>query len=70
VHGSADDVVPLRQSERYAAAATAAGDRVEVRVVPGDHMAVIDPVGEPWRVVREWLTAPPPEQRGGLPWAP
>ncbi len=70
VHGSEDDVVPLRQTERYAAAATAAGDRVEVRVVPGDHMAAIDPAGEPWRVVREWLTAPPPEQRGGLPWAP
>lgn len=70
VHGSADDVVPVRQSDRYAAAARAAGDRVEVRVVPGDHMALIDPAGDPWRLVREWLAAPPPEQRGGIPWAP
>ena len=67
VHGSGDDVVPLRQSERYADAARAAGDRVEVQVVPGDHMALIDPVGQPWRLVREWLSAPPPERRGGIP---
>jgi acetyl esterase/lipase len=59
VHGSGDDVVPVGQSERYAAAARAAGDPVEVRVVPGDHMALIDPGGAPWRVVREWLSAPP-----------
>jgi pimeloyl-ACP methyl ester carboxylesterase len=47
---------PARQSERYAAAARAAGDRVEVAVVPGDHMAVIDVAGDPWRHCLEWLT--------------
>ena len=70
VHGSEDDVVPVRQSQRWAAAARAAGDRVEVQVVRGDHMSLIDPAGRPWQLVREWLTAPPPEQRQGLPWAP
>jgi acetyl esterase/lipase len=60
VHGSADDVVPVRQSERYAAAARAAGDAVEVRVVPGDHMALIDPVDMPWRLVRDWLVPAAP----------
>ena len=55
VLGAGDVVVPLEQSERYAAAARAAGDPVEVRVVPGDHMVLIDPAGESWRVVRDWL---------------
>jgi fermentation-respiration switch protein FrsA (DUF1100 family) len=56
VHGAADTTVPPEQSERYAAAARAAGDRVEVAVVPGDHMAVIDVAGDPWRHCLEWLT--------------
>src|SRR3954470_19276950 len=56
VHGSGDDVVPPVHSERYAAAARAAGDRVNVQMVAGDHMAVIDPDGEPWRIAEEWLT--------------
>lgn len=55
VHGAGDDVVPPEQSERYAAAAQAAGDRVEVRLVDGDHMVLIDPSGPAWAVVREWL---------------
>jgi pimeloyl-ACP methyl ester carboxylesterase len=49
VHGSADVVVPVQQSRRYAAAAV--GDSVEVRVVPGDHMTVIDPASEAWATV-------------------
>jgi fermentation-respiration switch protein FrsA (DUF1100 family) len=57
VHGDADDVVPPEQSERYAAAARAAGDQVDVRIVPGDHMLLIDPAGEPWRLVRDWVRA-------------
>jgi fermentation-respiration switch protein FrsA (DUF1100 family) len=55
VHGAADTVVPPDQSERYASAAAAAGDAVELRIVPGDHMVLIDPSGEPWRLVRNWL---------------
>jgi acetyl esterase/lipase len=56
VHGAADSVVPVEQSERYAAAAAAAGDRVELRVVPGDHMVVIDPSSDAWATVRAWLS--------------
>jgi acetyl esterase/lipase len=57
VHGEADSTVPLDQSERYAVAATAAGDGVEVVAVPGDHMAVIDLAGEGWRRALDWMTA-------------
>ena len=65
VHGAADDVVPVEQSERYAAAAAAAGDRVELRVVPGDHMAMIDPASLAWATARDWLT----HGRAGPPYA-
>jgi acetyl esterase/lipase len=57
VHGAADTTVPLDQSERYAAAAGAVGDRVEVSVVPGDHMVVLDLGGEAWRRTVDWLAA-------------
>lgn len=56
VHGSADVVVPVQQSRRYATAAAAVGDRVEVRVLPGDHMTVIDPQSEAWAAVRDWMS--------------
>ncbi len=65
VHGATDDVVPVEQSERYAAAAAAAGDRVELRVVPGDHMAMIDPASLAWATARRWLT----HGRSGAPYA-
>jgi acetyl esterase/lipase len=55
VHGAADDVVPVEQSERYATAAARAGDDVELRVVPGDHMVVIDPSSDAWATVRAWM---------------
>ena len=45
VHGASDTTVVPEQSERYAAAATAAGDRVEIRMVPGDHMVLDRPGG-------------------------
>jgi len=56
VHGEHDDTVPLVQSHRYATAARAAGDEVEVAVVPVDHMAVIDPASVAWSRVRAWLS--------------
>jgi fermentation-respiration switch protein FrsA (DUF1100 family) len=56
VHGAGDTTVPVDQSERWAAAATAAGDRVRLDVVPGDHMVLIEPAGAPWRLVRDWVT--------------
>jgi acetyl esterase/lipase len=57
VHGTADTTVPLEQSERYAAAARTAGDTVTVAALPGDHMVLIDPSGDPWRRTRDWLSA-------------
>ena len=57
VHGTEDTAVPPEQSDRYAAAATAAGDTVEVVRLPGDHMVVIDLAGEAWRRVVDWLSA-------------
>jgi acetyl esterase/lipase len=51
VHGTADVNVPIRQSERFVAAA---GDAAELVTLPGaDHFAVIDPAAEGWRVCRE-----------------
>jgi acetyl esterase/lipase len=51
VHGDADDRVPIRQSERFVAAAGAAAELV---ALPGvEHFAVIDPATDAWRVCRE-----------------
>lgn len=56
VHGDADDAVPVRQSRDFAAAAAAAGDRVELVDLPGvDHMSLIDPAGAAWASVRTRL---------------
>lgn len=53
VHGSADDVVPLNQSESYVAAATRAGDDSRLEVQPGaDHRAPIDPGSPVWATCR------------------
>jgi dipeptidyl aminopeptidase/acylaminoacyl peptidase len=56
VHGDRDDRVPVSQSIGHAAAATAAGDDVELVVLPGvGHFEVIDPAHEPsWAPVVEW----------------
>lgn len=56
VTGDADTTVPPSQSERYAAAARAAGGDVELLVVPGeDHLAHLDPASACWAATREWL---------------
>jgi acetyl esterase/lipase len=55
VHADGDTVVPLEQSQRYESAASAAGDPVVLTTGPGDHMAVIDPDGELWRVAVRFL---------------
>jgi acetyl esterase/lipase len=52
VHGDADARVPVVQSRAYAAAAAAAGDRVElVELVGVDHMTVIDATAPAWAEV-------------------
>ena len=51
VHGTADVNVPIRQSERFVAAA---GEEAELVTLPGaDHFAVIDPAAEAWQFCRE-----------------
>ena len=55
VHGDADPIVPLSQSEAYVAAATAAGATAELVTVPGDHFAVIDPDAPAWARTLEIL---------------
>jgi acetyl esterase/lipase len=56
VHGVGDSIVFLEQSERFAAAARAKGDTVEVHAVPGaGHFDVIAPWSGAWAKVREAL---------------
>lgn len=56
VHGEQDDLVPTSQSRGYHAAATAAGDPVDLAILPGvGHFEHLDPTGEAWRVVTDWL---------------
>jgi dipeptidyl aminopeptidase/acylaminoacyl peptidase len=56
VHGDRDENVPVELSVSFAHAARAAGDEVELVVRPGaDHFEVIDPRGESWRIVMDWL---------------
>ena len=56
VHGLADELVPVELSRAHAAAATEAGDEVELVVLPGvGHFEHLDPRSEAWAVVRRWL---------------
>ncbi|GAA3617934.1 alpha/beta hydrolase family protein [Microlunatus ginsengisoli] len=49
VHGDADDTVPVAQSERFVAAARAAGDPARSMIIPGgDHFGVITPGDPGW----------------------
>ena len=53
VHGTKDKVVPIDQSDRYAAAATAAGDPVDEQRLKGvDHFAPIDHRMRAWATCR------------------
>jgi len=55
VHASGDGNVPISQSERFVAAAQAAGDDAELSTVDGDHFVVIDPTDPSWALVLDWL---------------
>ncbi|HSZ41369.1 MAG TPA: alpha/beta hydrolase [Trebonia sp.] len=50
LHSRSDDEVPFRYSERYVAAAVAAGGDARLHETHGDHYTHIDPVGEDWTV--------------------
>ena len=55
-HGARDDIVPPVISERYAVAARAAGDDVDLVVDPeADHYAHLDPAHPLWAAVTAWL---------------
>jgi len=50
-HGTTDDIVPLRQSQRYV---LAAGRAAELVVVPGaGHFELIDPADPAWALCRD-----------------
>jgi acetyl esterase/lipase len=58
VHGSEDQIVSVRHSRSYAAAARSAGgtvELVEIAGVEGAHRKHIDPSGAAWAVVVDWL---------------
>lgn len=58
LHGTADDAVPIELSRRYARAAKAAGDTVELIELPGaGHMEFLDPRSEAHAILRRWLLA-------------
>jgi acetyl esterase/lipase len=55
-HGGRDEIVPPLMTERFAAAARAAGDRVDVVIEPGeDHFGHLEPGNPLWRAVTAWL---------------
>jgi acetyl esterase/lipase len=61
VHGAEDATVPVKRSRRYAEAARAAGDHVElVEPVPGEHRVHIDPRSASWHTTAEFLIRPWP----------
>jgi acetyl esterase/lipase len=58
VHGTADEHVPESQSRDYAAAAAAAGGRVQAELLPGcGHFEVIDPLSAAWPAVLDAFRA-------------
>lgn len=56
VHGRQDDVVPIEQSQRFVAAATAAGDRSELQTFDGDHFDLIKPGSRAWELCIDAVT--------------
>ena len=55
-HGGRDDIVPPVMSERFAVAARAAGDDVELVVEPGEeHFGHLAPGNALWDAVTRWL---------------
>jgi acetyl esterase/lipase len=56
VHGAADDTVPASMSSAYAERARAAGDAVDLAILPGvGHYEHLEPGSSAWAAVRAWL---------------
>lgn len=57
LHGTADEAVPIELSRRYARAAAAAGDAVELVELPGTgHMEFLDPRSDAHAILARWLS--------------
>jgi acetyl esterase/lipase len=57
LHGTADEAVPIDMSRRYARAADAAGDTVQLVELSGaGHMDFLDPSSEAHGALSRWLT--------------
>lgn len=56
-HGREDDRVPVSQAQRFAAAAAAAGDRIELVVSDGGHFEFLEASDPMWRAVAERIVA-------------
>jgi surfactin synthase thioesterase subunit len=54
-HAEQDADVPRELSERYVAAAQAAGGEAELIMVPGDHFDLINPASEAFARIRQVL---------------
>lgn len=57
LHGDSDADVPLSSSIEFVQAAAACGSPAELRLVPGDHFALITPVTPAWAAVVQAVTA-------------
>lgn len=57
IHGRADTIVPMSQSESYVDVSTAAGGDAELLKVEGDHFVLIDPDSPAWARTLELLAA-------------
>ena len=55
IHGSADDIVPISQSQTYVQAATAAGDDSRLVQVDGGHFEHLDPGSAALQALRDAL---------------
>ncbi len=51
LHSRGDDTVPFSYSERYVAAARAAGGRAGLVELSGDHFTLVDPAAPDWAEV-------------------
>jgi fermentation-respiration switch protein FrsA (DUF1100 family) len=57
LHSRRDEEVPYSYSERYVAAATAAGGRATLTETRGDHFTLIDPAAADWTATIAALSA-------------
>lgn len=59
IHGAEDETVPVKRSRRFAVAARAGGDDVElIEPNPGGHRVHVDPRSEAWDIAARWIASP------------